>query len=198
MLTANQRRRLVLSAERAEKSSSDPTRHKCFLSYHSGDVAEVETFIDTFGEVFIPRVIGVTDEDDFIDSGDTGYVMNRIRDKYLRESTVTIVLVGRCTWARRYVDWEIYSTLRRDPLNRLSGLMAVTLPSVANSTRELPARAGDNVMGPDGDTGYGRWWKYPTSKAQLRGYVQDAYDARDTRSTLIDNTRARRLRSAAC
>ncbi|WP_372493341.1 TIR domain-containing protein [Janibacter melonis] len=39
--------------------------------------------------------------------------MDRIRTKYLGDSSVTIVLVGSCTWARRYVDWEVYSSLRR-------------------------------------------------------------------------------------
>ena len=51
--------------------------------------------------------------------------MDRIRDYYLTDSSVTIVLVGACTWARKYIDWEVYSTLRRDKNNRLSGLMAI-------------------------------------------------------------------------
>src|SRR5690348_3756860 len=65
------RARLLLAAERAVAKSQDPTRRKCFLSYHRDDTDEVEAFIDSFGGVFIPRVIGVTDEDDFIDSTDT-------------------------------------------------------------------------------------------------------------------------------
>jgi hypothetical protein len=126
------RARLLLAATKAEAKSDDPTRHKCFVSYHADDADEVTDFIDDFGHVFIPRVIGVSDEDDFIDSSDVDYVMDCIREKYLTDSTVTIVLVGKCTWARRYVDWEIYSTLRNDKKNRRSGLMAVTLPSAAD------------------------------------------------------------------
>src|ERR1035441_5985437 len=100
------RARLLLAAERAVAKSQDPTRHKCFLSYHRDDIDEVEAFIDSFGEVFIPRVLGVTDEDDFVDSTDTDYVMDCIREKYLTDSTVTIVLIGKCTWARRYRSEE--------------------------------------------------------------------------------------------
>jgi hypothetical protein len=187
--------RLIEAARKAEVSSSDPTRHKAFISYHADDAEEVKTFVDSFGHVFIPKVIGVSDEDDFIDSSDTDYVMQRIRDKYLRDSTVTIVMIGDCTWARRYVDWEIYSTLRRDKLNRLSGLMAVTLPSVSNSSCELPPRLDDNV---NADRLYARWWKYPASGDQLRQCIEDAFRARTTRAHLINNTRDRKKYSSSC
>ena len=43
---------------------------------------------------------------------DTERVMQRIRDEYLKDSTVTVVLIGQHTWQRKYVDWEIYSSLR--------------------------------------------------------------------------------------
>ena len=76
------KRRLLLSVEAAVRRGTDPTRHKCFLAYHSDDAVEVTAFLDDFGHVFIPRVIGVSDEDDFIDSSDTGYVMDCIREKY--------------------------------------------------------------------------------------------------------------------
>lgn len=144
--------------------------------------------------MFIPRVIGVSDEDDFIDSEDTDYVMRRVRDKYLGDSTVTIVMVGQCTWARRYVDWEVYSSLRNAPGRPRNGLMAVTLPSVASDpNRRLPVRVDDNV---DGTAGYARWFKYPTSASQLRGNIETVFGYRTSRAHLVDNTRARRMRSA--
>jgi hypothetical protein len=184
-------------AKRAELKSADPKRRKCFLSYHSADADEVEEFIDGFGHVFIPRVIGVSDEDG-IDSEDPDYVFDRIRDKYLADSTVTIVLVGQCTWARRYVDWEIYSSLRRDSKNRLNGLLAITLPSVASdSSRKPPARVSDNLP-TDTKDAYARWNKYPRTDDALRRAIEDAYSARTSRDDLIDNTRARRKSNSSC
>lgn len=50
--------------------------------------------------------------DDIINSTDTNYVMRRIRELYLKDSTVTIVLMGKYTYTRRYVDWEIQASLR--------------------------------------------------------------------------------------
>jgi len=171
-------------------------RHKCFVSFHHEDEDEVKSFIESFEECFIPRVLGVSDEDDFIDSDDTDYVMDQIREKYLTDSTVTIVLVGKCTWARRYVDWEVYSTLRNDKLNRRSGLLAITLKSAAAySGKKLPARVDDNVTEKEG---YARWYKYPPSTASLQTLIDEAFQARTTKTNLIVNTRDRKINNSPC
>ena len=44
---------------------------------------------------FIPRVLGVSDEDEFIKSDDTRYIMDQMRERYLTDSKVTIVLNGK-------------------------------------------------------------------------------------------------------
>lgn len=191
--------RLSRIAEAAQAKSTDPTRRKCFISYHAVDADDVAAFLSSYGHVFIARVIGVTDEDDFIGSDNNDYVFDRIREKYLADSTVTIVLVGKCTWARRYVDWEVYSSLRHDKNNRRNGLLAITLPSAANySGKKLPPRVEDNVLGAKRTEGYARWNKYPTSAGSLRAWIEDAYSARTTRTHLINNTRARKKYNSPC
>jgi Thoeris protein ThsB, TIR-like domain len=188
--------RLLRLAESAARKSSDPTRHKCVVSYHMDDDDEVATFIEDFGTVFIPTVIGVTEDDDFVDSDDTDYIMDRIREEYLGNTTVTIVLVGACTWSRRFVDWEIYSSLRDYKNYGISGLMGITLPSVSNdSDRQLPPRLEDNV---DGEKGYARWWRYPSSAASLRSCIEIAFNARKSKTHLIDNSRDRKKYNSAC
>lgn len=195
-----QQRQLQEVATKAALRKVDNTRHKCFLSYHAADRDEVEDFLNEFGSEFIAKTIGVTDEDDFIDSDDTGYVMDRIRTEYLGDSSVTIVLVGSCTWARRYVDWEVYSSLRSSKHSKVNGLLAISLPSVSGQGATLQARVSDNLErdANNNDFGYARWMKYPTSESALRSWIEDAYNARTSRDTLIDNTRARRTRSASC
>ena len=84
-------------------------KHRCFVSYHKVNSTVVKNFVEEFSDVFTAKTVGVTDEDDFIDSDDREYVMRRIREKYLSNTTVTIVLIGECTKARKYVDWEIAS-----------------------------------------------------------------------------------------
>lgn len=87
---------------------SNLIRRKVFISHYKGDRDEVDAFIDRFANrdrAFIPKVLGANDNDEFISSNDTEYVMRRIREMYLQDSTVTIVLLGSCTHSRRYVDW---------------------------------------------------------------------------------------------
>jgi hypothetical protein len=187
-------RELVL--RKSLTAAQQAVRHKCFVSFHHVDEDEVEAFIDTFEDAFIPRVLGVSDEDEFIKSTDTDYVMEQIREKYLTDSTVTIVLVGKCTWARRYVDWEVYSSLRNDSKNRRSGLMAITLPSAAgDASKQLPPRVDDNV---DGDKGFARWWKYPSSVSSLQGLIEEAFQARTSKADKINNKRERKMNNSSC
>jgi hypothetical protein len=197
---ANWRQREIQKvALSAAARSQDPTRHKVFFSYHVDDADEVEEFIDEFGHVCIPTVVGVTSEDDFVDSDDLDYIMLRIREKYLADTTVTVVLVGQCTWARKFVDWEIYASLRQYTSYKRSGLMAITLSSISNlSGRTPPARVSDNVLGVDGDEGYARWWKYPSSADKLQEYIDIAFGYRSERAHLIDNSRSRRQKNAEC
>lgn len=191
-----QQRQLQAFADRVTALKSDSTRHKCFISYHAADTEAVTKFISDFGTEFIAKTVGVTDEDDFIDSNDSDYIMGQIRSKYLADSTVTIVLIGQCTWARRYVDWEIYSSLRSSKLSKVNGLLAIQLPGGG----KIQARVDDNIDRDANatDLGYARWMAYPGSKATLRSWISDAYTARTSRSYLIDNSRPRRLSSASC
>lgn len=188
--------RLVRLAEAAEFRKSYQVRHKCLLSYHADDLPEVEDFLENFGDAFIPRVIGISEDDPLVGSDDTDYVMDQIREKYLVDSTVTIVMIGSCTWARRFVDWEVYSTLRNDKNNHRSGLMAVQLPSVDGTTPSIPGRLSDNLP-QDGGAAYARYYRHPGSEATLRTWIQDAFDW-TTRSGLIVNTRARKAYNSSC
>lgn len=191
--------RLTAISRELEYKADSAIRHKCFLSYHAVDAEEVLSFVESFGDYFIPRAIGVSEDDPVIDSEDNDYIMDRIRTKYLSNSTVTIVMVGKCTWARKFVDWEIYSSLRKDKVNRLNGLMAIQLPSAKSAGAKLPQRVQDNVIREGTkDIGYARYYAYPTRGGTLQNWIQDAFDARRTRDHLIYNSRARKKINSSC
>ncbi|WP_333758639.1 TIR domain-containing protein [Streptomyces sp. ISBFB 2968] len=191
--------RLTAISRQLEHKSDSPVRHKCFLSYHAVDAEEVLAFVEKFGNYFIPRAIGVSEDDPVIESEDSDYIMDRIRSKYLSDSTVTMVMVGKCTWARKFVDWEVYSSLRRDKVNRLNGLIAIQLPSGKSAGGSLPARVSNNVIREEEkDIGYARYYAYPNSGTTLQSWVQDAFDARQTRSHLIRNSLARKKINSYC
>lgn len=176
------------------------TRHRCFISYHHADESEVAGFIDTFDhdqDVLIARGIGANMSGDIINSSDPVYIMRRIREEYLRDTSVTIVMIGKETWGRKFVDWEIAASLRNTPTVSASGLLAITLPSAAAySGRQLPDRLADNIEGEDGKGGYARWWKYPSDADSLADYIEIAYFNRIQEAHLRNNSRPLRQRNA--
>ena len=102
-------------------------RRKVFISYYHGDQDEVNQFVSDFTSVLIPKTVGVTDRDFDVDSNDPQYIMRKIREKKLEDSTVTIVLVGNCTLSRRYVDWEVRASLQQGQ-TLPNSLIAINLP----------------------------------------------------------------------
>ena len=57
-------------------------------------------------------------------------IREKIRDEYLRESTVTVILAGIETKGRKHIDWELYSSMFDGTRNKKSGILVVNLPSV--------------------------------------------------------------------
>ena len=109
--------------------------------------------------------------------------MRRIREDYLTDSTVTIVLIGSDTHKRKYVDWEIASTIRNDENNKRSGLIGIYLPNKSNS--EVPPRLQDNV-----DCGYAKVYSYPSYDPDtLEKWIDEAYDKRNDDYYKVDNSR---------
>ena len=122
----------------------EQVRRKCFISYHHADQAAVSQFIRDFDhthDCFIARGLGTEMPGDVIQSTNTDYVMSKIRERFLSDSTVTIVLMGGCTWSRRYVDWEIQSSLRRGQNVTPNGLLGIKLRSFTS----FPPRFENNL-----------------------------------------------------
>lgn len=163
-------------------------KHRVFISYHHEDQKEVDEFIKTFSDernVFTYRALGVM-SNDIINSKDPKYVMSQIRKNYLKDSVVTIVLIGKCTWSRRYVDWEIKTSLRQGEYTP-NGLLGILLPSMGD-TAQPPQRLKDNLLGNNADEGYARWYIYPDRKDSLNNWIEDAFNARKNRANLIVNS----------
>ncbi len=174
------------------------TKRKVFISFHKGDQDEVDAFIVKWSDqegVFTAKVLGASDNDDFIDSTDTNYVMSQIRKKYLGDSSMTIVLIGSCTHSRRYVDWEIKSSLTQGA-STPNGLLGILLPSKGDSAN-LPPRFKENWQNGEASC-YARYRSAPTSANQLGGWIEDAYAARTSRAHLIQNSKDMMKYNAKC
>jgi hypothetical protein len=169
-------------------------RHKCFVSHHGDDRYAVRRFIERFDDgqdVLISR--SITMPDDIINSGDSNYIMGQIRERFLKDSTVTIVMVGECTWSRKFVDWEVQTSLRRRKFGPPpNGLLAILLDPKA-TRGHLPNRVNLNH-----DSGYAYFRPYPSNKTELSGWIDEAFRARTAHDSLIENPRDRKQRNSTC
>ena len=104
--------------------------HKVFISYHHKNDQQYKNDLVECGKkhsIFIDRSVdtgGISD--DLSDQ----IIREKIRDEYLRDSTVTIVLVGQETQQRKHVDWEIYSSMFDGKTNKRSGILVINLSNM--------------------------------------------------------------------
>ena len=166
--------------------ANQPTRRKVFISHYHRHQSETDQFLNEFGSVFIRKTVGALSDDNLIDSTNPEYVMQRIRSNYIGDSTVTIVLVGKCTHSRRYVDWEIKGSLRQGDDSLPNGLIGIEMPSSGNRF-DAPPRLAANWIRNDNRC-YARCYRYPQSQHELRQWIEDAYEARTTRAKWITNS----------
>jgi MTH538 TIR-like domain (DUF1863) len=171
-------------------------RHNCFISFHRADeraVLEFKRRFDDTQDAFIYR--GQAMPDDIINSENDEYVISEIRRRFLQNTTVTIVLVGRCTWSRKFVDWEVQASLRQPADGLPNGLLAVVLDPNhrANPAPWLPERVRLNV-----ESGYAKYQWFPSTGSELASWIDDAYLARTSKTSSITNPRARKAHDDWC
>ena len=103
--------------------------HKVFISYHHRNDQFYKEELLRLNRLY-PMFIDVSvDTGDIPNDLDDQATRQIIRDDYLRDSTVTIVLVGVETQCRKHIDWEIYSSMFNGKKNKQSGVLVVNLPS---------------------------------------------------------------------
>lgn len=105
---------------------------------------------------------------------------------------MTIVLLGKCTWARKFVDWELQASLRQPADGYPNGLLGFILDKNATKAT-LPNRFKLNY-----ESGYAGFYNYPSSAYQLGTLVDEAYDRRFSSANLIKNPRERFSYNRAC
>ena len=156
-------------------------RHKVFISFHEEDLAYKEDFVRRMKKRIVDRSVDTGNIDD---TGlKTTTVRQKIRDEYIRDATVTIVLIGPRTWQRKHVDWEIGSSIRKTKMNPRCGLMGILLPNHANHGKKhnihlFPPRLADNSKGED-PYALIYDWPNPWTPARIAEWIHRAYGRRN-------------------
>ncbi len=114
--------------------------------------------------------------------------MRRIREDYVTGSSCTIVLVGKETPVRKYVDWEVKATL--DKQHGLIGVQLPTAPVSLQGTISVPTRLNDNI-----NSGYALWLSWGQITANSQQLARYIAKANAKAKNLIVNNRDRRLRN---
>lgn len=155
-------------------------RHKTFISYHHANDEQYKVaFKKIFSEIhdiIVPWDVEIGDIDPNLK---TDTIRRKIRDEYLKDSTVTVVLIGSQTWQRKHVDWEIYSSLRDTNSNPRSGLIGILLPTHPNYNSPnynpyiIPPRLYYNEK-----NGFAKLYKWSNNHSDVQGWIHEAFDRR--------------------
>lgn len=159
--------------------------HKVLIRHHHArDERYKLIFEQRFGakvNVIDPWSVQLGDIDPNI-SAET--IRQKSRDEYLRNSTVTLVLIGALTWQRKHIDWELGSSLRDTHATPRSGLLGIILPSYYEyyrrverrkyNSRTIPPRLYDNVQ-----AGFAKIHDWTDDPKVVQNVVHAAYVRRD-------------------
>jgi len=157
-------------------------RHRCYLSFDRADESRAQAFREEFdagGEWLFTR--GETIPGYILDGTDVASLGRRMREFYLADSTVTIVLVGQKTWQNRSVEAELIGSLQKSETAQANGLLAIRLLH-RSATLRLPERLRLNL-----ESGYARFQLYPDNAFELSGWIDQAYTQRTRGLTLLRN-----------
>lgn len=110
--------------------ASAQTRHKVFISYHHANDQYYKERLLALNAAYGIFVDKSVDTDEIDDDLPDESIRRIIRDDYLNDSSVTILLVGTETQRRKHIDWELYSSMYDGAVNKKSGILVVNLPSI--------------------------------------------------------------------
>ncbi|MBL7890699.1 MAG: TIR domain-containing protein [Bacteroidia bacterium] len=156
-------------------------RHKVFVSYHhANDQYYRNLFENLFTNIYDIMVAKSVQIGEIDSTLKTETIRQKIRDEYLRDSTVTVVLIGSQTWQRKHVDWEISSSIRDTQLNARSGLLGIFLPSHPDYNKEkynpniIPPRLYDNAK-----CEFANLYDWNTNPNTVQSWIHEAFERRN-------------------
>lgn len=109
-------------------------KHKVFISYYHEDDQDFKNALLEANEDFNLFDDYSVHEDEINDEGLTSEQIRRIiRDKYMQEATVLVLLCGQNTKRRKHIDWEIHTAMYDSDTNPKMGILVINLPNINQS-----------------------------------------------------------------
>lgn len=107
------------------------SKHKCFISFKTQDSAYKRHIQEKLDVDMVDKSLNEP-----IDSEDEDYIMQKIREDYLSDSTVTICLIGSKSAEnsinvdQSYIKRELQASLYNGTNNTRNGILGVVLPDM--------------------------------------------------------------------
>lgn len=158
-------------------------RHKVFVSYHhDNDQNYRDLFEGLFSDIHDIMVSKSVQIGDIESNLKVDTIRQKIRDEYLGDSTVTVVLIGAETWKRKHVDWEISASIRDTASNPRSGLLGILLPTYPRpdgdptkySRYTIPPRLHDNI-----ECGFAKLYNWSEDPDFVQQRIHEAFNRRN-------------------
>lgn len=165
-------------------------KHKVFISFHHGDKKIdprcgqywKERFEALFHDYYETIISKSVQDGDIKDGILTETTRQKIRDEFIADATVTVVLIGPETWKRKHVDWEISSSIRDTKNNLRCGLLGILLPTYPNydgikntyNGKTIPPRLQKNI-----DCGFATINVWNENPAIVQGWIHSAFENKD-------------------
>ena len=131
-------------------------RHKVFISYyHEDDQKYKEYLIEKKYFDFQKCVWEKIFEDCSVRDGDIDdtnltdeQIRRKIRDEYIKDATVLILLCGKNTKKRKHIDWEIHAAMYDSEVNPQMGIIVINLPEIKQRVR-VSDESEKSLVSPD-------------------------------------------------
>lgn len=152
-----------------------------FVSYaHRLDQEAADNFREIFGverNAFSDRSLSNQDLSSLTDET----IKNTYIRPKIRNSSVTIILIGSRTGGRWWIDWEIYYSLLKTGNNERNGLLGIKIPY---KEHWIPNRLSKNLH-------MGKIIEWPSNYRTLVNEIEEAYNCRWNSPNLKDPLRQR-------
>lgn len=142
-------------------------KHKVFISYYHDDDQNFKDLICDYwnanGELFDDYSVNDGDIDDTNKTDET--IRREIRDNYIADATVLVLLCGANTKKRKYIDWELHAAMYDTEKNPKMGILVINLPTSGNSVRAITVREKGIV-----DPFCNNWTSFKTREEYEKAY----------------------------
>lgn len=135
---------------------------RAFVSYHhKNDQLYCEHLAD-LAEIYGAFEDVSVNTGDIDENLDSQTIRRIIRDYYLRDSEVTILLCGTETRFRKHVDWELKSSMIDGSVSRRSGILVIDLPETPSTSWHCSLPDEKKMIYPD----YTGGWRSIETRAE--------------------------------